>query len=150
MFKKIKKILWAIFGNDDDWPPPKWYRPELPDWRRRAGWLLWRNPLHNFSFYVIGIAGSPHEIKTGDGVVYVVRIANGYKKWGRFTRDVFNPNGGWNYIVHYKKRRFFGLPFRSYNGRYIKCYAGWRELGNFGLKFNGLKKIVLALIGRSK
>jgi hypothetical protein len=105
---------WAFFGNEDD---PLWgdaaFNPEQKDtlWWRAKWWF--RNPAHNLTFYVIGVA---HREIT---------------RSGKYPNDVFNPEGGWNWAVtSYKWAR---LPFVSYAGR-VKFYAGWRERGNFGLK----------------
>jgi hypothetical protein len=107
------KCLWSIFGNNDDWPPPNWYRPQEPIWKRKAMWLL-RNPCHNLTFYVLGVTGKPFE------------------RVGRYPRNVFSPGGGWNWaVIRYKWLR---LPFISYIGK-VKFYMGWRERGNLGLKF---------------
>lgn len=115
----IKKILWNIFGNDDDWPPPDSYRQGEAMWKRKLMWSL-RNPLHNFTFYVIGIADKEFTVR------------------GRYPNDVFNRGGGWNWFVcEYKWLR---LPFISYIGESIKFYIGWRERGNFGIKFTGRKR----------
>ena len=43
--------LWS-FGNADDPVPPDWYRPGSPN--RQIAWQG-RNPLHNFTHYVIGV-----------------------------------------------------------------------------------------------
>jgi hypothetical protein len=69
--------------------------------------MLWylRNPLHNFTFYVIGMA---------DKLKY------------RKPYDVFNETGDKHNII---------LPFYSYYGDKYKFYIGWRERGNFGVKF---------------
>lgn len=109
-------VLWKIFGNNDDWPPPDWYMPEERERKRKLYWLL-RNPLHNLTFYLIGVAGKP------------------FVRTGKFPQDVFNPNGGWNLAVTAYK--WFRLPFVSYLGRSIKFYIGWRERGNFGFKLTG-------------
>lgn len=110
-------LLWKIFGNDDDWPPPDWYMSNKAMWQRKTYWLI-RNPLHNFTFYVIGVAGKKTE------------------RAGRHPMDVFNPSGGWNWAVtKYKACR---LPFISYKGR-IMFYIGWREKGNFGFKLTRRK-----------
>lgn len=45
--------LWWLGNADDPVPPPDWYRPGR---RFRKARRHLRNPLHNFTFYVIGIA----------------------------------------------------------------------------------------------
>lgn len=99
------------WGNADDPVPPDWYRPDDPE---RAQKWYFRNPLHNFDFYVIGIADKP------------------FIRTGRFPSTVFNPNGGWNWAVC--SYRWIRLPFVSYWHGDFKFYLGWRERGNFGLK----------------
>lgn len=102
---------WWI-GNADDPQPPEWYRPGQ---RLRGPLWQFRNPLHNFTFYMIGI----HDKE--------------FVRRGRSPSAVFHPGGGWNWAV--AERGFLRLPFVSYQGRYVRWYALWREKGNFGLKF---------------
>jgi hypothetical protein len=99
------------FGNADDPEPPEWYKPDDP--ARQRKWLL-RNPLHNFTFYVIGAADKPFE------------------RVGRHPRDVFNPEGGWNFAT--ARHRYWRFPFVSYTRGRFAMYWGWRERGNFGVK----------------
>lgn len=110
-FQKWNPIWW--FGNVDDPVPPDWYRPGSPN--RRWLWQL-RNPLHNFTFYVIGIADKP------------------FTRTGRFPNAVFAPEGGWNWAV--ARHQCVRLPFLSYHGERWRFYLGWRERGNFGGKVN--------------
>ena len=98
-------------GNLDDPVPPPDYRPG--DRHRMAKWY-WRNPTHNFNFYVIGIAD-----KT-------------FRRAGRYPNRVFSPGDGWNWAVC--KYKWVRLPFCSYQRRSFKFYFGWRERGNFGIK----------------
>lgn len=100
------------FGNMDDPTPPQWYRPEDP--HRVAKWKR-RNPLHNFTFYVVGIADKD------------------FRRVGRYPDQVFNPHEGWNWAVC--KYKVWRLPFISYRHGSLKFYLGWRERGNFGAKF---------------
>ncbi len=110
-FQKWNPVWW--FGNVDDPEPPEWYRPGSRG--RRPLWQL-RNPLHNFTFYVIGIADKP------------------FTRSGKFPDSVFAPDGGWNRAVaRYKCVR---LPFISFSGNCCQFYFGWRERGNFGCKVN--------------
>ena len=108
--QKINPIWWL--GNADDPLPPDWYRSGQNEVKRRVMWML-RNPFHNFTFYVIGVADKPFKVS------------------GLYPTKVFNPMGGWKrHVVIYK---WLKLPFISYSGK-CRFYAGWRELGNFGLK----------------
>lgn len=97
----------------DDPIPPHWYRP-----KNKMRSVLWnfRNPLHNFFFYVIGIADKEFEIV------------------GRFPGKISNPNGGWNWTVC--KYKCLRLPFISYQRGKFNFYLGWRNRGNFGVKLN--------------
>ena len=116
----LKKILWAIFGNDDDPNPPADYQLGWPQWRRRLYWFAFRNPLHNLTFYVLGVAGKPFERV----VIYPPRT---------LSNLVFRPEGWYIAVVKYKWLR---LPFVSYQGAGLikKFYVGWRERGNLGAK----------------
>ncbi|MDB6017091.1 MAG: hypothetical protein JWR19_1580 [Pedosphaera sp.] len=98
-------------GNLDDPVPPPDYRPNVKHRVRR--WYF-RNPGHNFNFYVIGIAD-----KT-------------FRRSGRFPDRNFNPRPGWNWTVC--KYKWVRLPFISYNHRGFKLYLGWRERGDFGIE----------------
>jgi hypothetical protein len=110
----IAWLLWAVFGNEDDGPigDLAWNPNQDDTWKRRVGWWF-RNPAHNLTFYVIGVA---HRETT---------------RTGRYPTDVFTPAGGWNWAV--TRYRWLRLPFVSYSG-WVRFYAGWRERGNFGLK----------------
>jgi hypothetical protein len=104
--------LWAL-GNADDPEPPDWYRPGSPN--RRWLWQM-RNPLHNFTFYVVGVSDKPTT------------------RTGRYPSNVFAPDGGWNWA--FARHRFVPLPFVSFDGTFCRFYGGWRESGNLGFKLN--------------
>jgi len=115
---KLYKLnpLWWIANRDDPEPPAdKW--PNSPQWLRKLRWAM-RNPLHNFTFYVIGCADKD------------------YKVVGEYSEHVFNPEGGWK--THTVVCGKWRLPFRSYISKdeKRKFYIGWRERGNFGIKLN--------------
>lgn len=109
--QKWNPLWW--FGNADDPVPPDWYRPGSIC--RRPLWQL-RNPLHNFSFYVIGVADRP------------------FTRSGKFPEAVFAQDGGWNWAV--TRCGWLRLPFLSFYGARVRFYLGWRERGNFGGKVN--------------
>src|SRR5262249_16048462 len=52
--QKLNPIWWL--GNADEPDPPDWYRPNKSC--RKIMWHF-RNPCHNFTFFVIGIADRP-------------------------------------------------------------------------------------------
>lgn len=104
--KKLNPLWW--FQNEDDPLPPAGSTP--------LRWAL-RNPLHNFTFYVIGMADRP------------------FTRFGNAPREVFQAD--WTWAVLFSAWGL-PLPFLSYldrSGRF-KFYLGWRERGNFGLKIN--------------
>src|SRR5438270_10895964 len=84
--QKLSPEFW--FGNLDDPEPPMDYLP--PDPLRKAKWY-WRNPLHNFTFYVMGIADADFE------------------RTGRYPDFNFAPEDGWNWAVC--KKGWLQLPF---------------------------------------
>ena len=51
----IPKLNPAWWMENSDDPLPWWWRPEAPLDERKRTWML-RNPLHNFTSYVIGVA----------------------------------------------------------------------------------------------
>ena len=104
--------LWS-FGNADDPEPPEWFRPGSPG--RRIAWQM-RNPLHNFTHYIIGVTDKATT------------------RTGKFPAHVFAPGGGWNWAV--TRHRWIPLPFVSFEGKCSRFYLGWRESGNFGGKIN--------------
>lgn len=104
------------WGNADDPEPPDWYRPDDP--RRKTKWYF-RNPLHNFTFYVIGLADQE------------------FTRVGPHPGTVFNPDGGWTWA--WSRARFLPLPYVSYRRDALQFYFGWRERGNFGIKLKGLR-----------
>lgn len=109
--QQFNPVWWV--GNVDDPVPPEWYRP---DSKFRNQWWQLRNPFHNFTFYVIGVADKR------------------FTRIGKHPDKVFSPEGGWNWaMVRYKWVR---LPFISYQRGRFGMYLGWRERGNFGIKLN--------------
>ena len=108
--------FWSL-GNADDPVPPDWYRPGASG--RRMMWQM-RNPLHNFTYYVIGVADKDTT------------------RTGKHPAHVFAPDGGWNWAV--ARHRWCPLPFVSFESARCRFYVGWRESGNFGGKINFRKR----------
>lgn len=108
---KLNPVWW--FKNSDEPVPPTWYKPK-DKWRV----LKWhfRNPLHNFDHYVIGVADK-HFVRSG---------------W--YPAVTSNPSGGWNIAI--SKYKWLRLPFVDYRRGKFEFYFGWRTRGNFGIKVN--------------
>ncbi|MDB5802253.1 MAG: hypothetical protein JWL63_3192 [Rhodocyclales bacterium] len=163
--RALKWLAWAFFGNDDDGPigDVSFNPGRIDTWSFRRAWWL-RNPAHNWTFYVIGVAG-----KT-------------FSRSGIAPKDVFNPAMGfnvcitrykaWSSAAHYAAGALVALillapvellvwifgwwallalplvpfmvvpafrvagwmPFISYQSARVKTYFGWRDRGNFGIK----------------
>lgn len=111
LYDKLNPVWWL--KNRDDPRPPDWYKPN--DKHRNLKWGF-RNPMHNFMFYVIGVADKK------------------FARSGRFPEKTSDPRGGWDFEgARYK---FIWLPFVSYHRPKFDFYFGWRDRGNFGIKFN--------------
>lgn len=82
---------------------------------RKMAWYV-RNPFHNLTFYVIGIADKP------------------FWRIGPYPAKTSNPDGGWNWAIC--ERKMLRLGFVDYEAKHFEFYAGWRTGGNFGLKMN--------------
>ena len=108
--KKFNPVFWL---QNYDRPRPPWdYKPDDPF--RICKWYF-RNPFHNFDFYIIGIAD-----KT-------------FVRAGRYPDRVFSTDDGWNWAVC--KYKFLRLPFVSYWSGQFNFYLGWRNRGQFGFEF---------------
>jgi len=109
-YDKFNPIWWL--ENADEPVAPTDY---LPDDRHRNLKWRFRNPFHNFCFYVIGVADKE-----------IVRS-------GHHPEKDFNPQGGWDFEV--TRRRLVLLPYISYEGSRSRFYLGWRQHGAFGAEW---------------
>ena len=111
---RLNPIWW--FGNIDDPYPPERFAAKIADWSELRIWLWWRmrNPLHNFTRYVIGLCGQ-------DITVY-----------SRYPGELFADVGFNWFLVRWK---WIVLPGLSYNGHKWRWYIGWLDSGQFGLEF---------------
>ena len=121
LYDKFNPLWWL--ENADDPVPPDWYRPH-----EKHRELLWRfrNPFHNWDFYVAGIADKK------------------FTRSGRYPERNSAPGGGLDFEV--TRRHVLLLPFISYTHGGFNFYLGWRERGNFGME---LKIPVHASAGRT-
>lgn len=109
IWQKLNPI-WGLFGNDDD----GLYGDDV--WRAGRAKTLWlavqwwlRNPFHNFTHYVIGVADRAHVYHGRDMDVQGL-------------------------ILAYVECSFLRLPFVAFNWRGLFSYIGWRPSGAFGIK----------------
>lgn len=147
ILQKLNPLWWI--KNEDDPIVPVWFKSPVSWISNQSYWMYLRNPLHNFTNYVIGI-----------------RDISKKKRYGIKPEDVFNSEGGFNltfflYIPDLFQSIlltilflltltfssvFFGIlfllmifrPFVSWIGKY-KFYIGWREAGALGIKLTNLK-----------
>jgi hypothetical protein len=118
---KMNPLWWLASSK-----PPVDYEPHSPI--RRVDWFF-RNPLHNFSFYVIGISDHFGE--------------KDFHRYGMYPHDNFSPRPGLNVcMIHYHWLR---LPFVAYWNPHMSFYFGWRLAGEFGMKLNFFRHPVSSL-----
>lgn len=110
-YNKLNPLWW--FKNSDDPVPPDWYRPD--EKHRKLKWSF-RNPMHNFNFYVIGVADKK------------------FYRSGQFPEKNSDPRGGWDFEA--SRYKIIWLPYISYHRSKFDFYFGWRNHGNFGIKVN--------------
>ncbi len=108
---KINPVWW--FQNAQDPEPPSWFNARQRHWLRVLMWYL-RNPLHNFHWYVIGIAD------------------RSFWRWGRQPEHnwAVSPSR-WNWFITFAYG-WLPLPFVSWRGTRIEWLFGWKDSGNFG------------------
>lgn len=102
---------WEVVPGSADW---RW-------WRAVAWWF--RNPFHNLTWYVLGVADKQRVVR------------------GPWAPSFHRPEGGWLWCFTDVQVLGFtvSLPFISYLSATRKGYAGWRPSGSFGFKLNRLK-----------
>jgi hypothetical protein len=106
--------------------PPADYQPHYA--LRKIDWFF-RNPLHNFTFYVIGISDHFND--------------KDFHRYGMYPHDDFSPRPGLNIcMIHFHWLR---LPFIAYWNPHMSFYFGWRRAGEFGMKLNFFRHPVSSL-----
>jgi hypothetical protein len=125
---------WALFGDDDSGLFGEsltcgWHTDEPISLRLAAAWHM-RNPWHNLFFYVIGQAYMKNSEITFVGLSQEHSEAFTYREKGK----TFSKNSHF-YLGLHGWKPFFQLRL-NYTEKYQSdFYLGWRERGNFGLKF---------------
>lgn len=123
--------FWTIWGNDDDGIYGE--QTTAGDWtklpigfRRFVAWQL-RNPLHNFTFYIIGFAWRAKLQKPVRKILYLK---------GHPSPDMVFPFLGQGFSV----QTYDNFPLISFRTSLLEGYIGWRERGNLGMKLRGAKQ----------
>ncbi|MBA3236737.1 MAG: hypothetical protein H0T62_00100 [Parachlamydiaceae bacterium] len=147
-----QRITWALFGNDDDgifgegphsghrWIE-KWdgkinkeikiFEPGKICFTRFLSWQI-RNPLHNFTAYVIGFKNAVNVSFTQLALITTKEISF-YQKLRKVSVFPMNDSSG-VYIGLHNNRPFISLRCKVMN-KWLESYAGWRPRGGFGLAF---------------
>ncbi|MDP1836147.1 MAG: hypothetical protein Q8K75_09535 [Chlamydiales bacterium] len=130
-------ITWAFFGNDDDGifgeePTANFRRSCRPGLYKAAAWS-WRNPCHNFCFYVIGSADRCNSEFTLLRLTPCCKEALVYRPE---ATTVFAGKGNSLYMALHGGKPFISSRIVWSNTRESRFYLGWRCRGNFGFRFN--------------
>jgi hypothetical protein len=103
------------FGNDDEPVAPAWYLPTWPRWLATVAWYI-RNPLHNFTHYMVGWKGRSYTVTYHHG------------------SDADNDGFGNGWLIASLQTKDSLRPFISYAGR-CHFYIGWHPAsGKLGFK----------------
>jgi hypothetical protein len=97
--QKINPVFWL--GNIDEPNPPadKWVNK--PQWIRRILWFI-RNPFHNFTFYVIGMADRL-EYREPD------HVFNPFHRWNIILPFISYHNGKYKWYLGWRERGNWGF-----------------------------------------
>ena len=135
-------LTWMLAGNDDDGifgeePSANFKESEPPSVSKALSWIL-RNPLHNFTFYVIG---SAHRKNSEFAILSLSPRQFRLLHYRPHATTVFPSNCSCLYLGLHGGKPFFSLRLaytRQHRGDF---YIGWRCRGNFGIKFQPLKTV---------
>lgn len=112
---------WLLVGNEDDglYGDDAWRAGRPKTWRLALTWWL-RNPCHNLTWYVLGVA-QHHRFIVGPWAPRIAREEGGWL-W-QYTQIAWSPG---------IKLPFVGYTSPPGNGWRVEFYAGWRPSGSFG------------------
>ncbi len=137
-FGDPRYLTWVLFGNADAGIFAEYhdtYADEI-SYGQFAWWLL-RNPLHNFTFYVIGDAD---ETTRTDFTLVNLTLGDDFKLLRREPGRQYTECTGLHVALHNYKP-FFGLQINWLPiHKRTECYLGWRPQGSFGISFRPLRQ----------
>jgi hypothetical protein len=124
-------VSWGLWGNDDNGIFGESQRVPYSTNIHTGTCALWatRNPLHNFSFYVIGSA----HWKNHYHAVLFSASGEGVRAFARGKEAVFDSDNAFK-IAFNDFKPFISLQFAHFRNRRFQFYVGWRQRGNLGFK----------------
>jgi hypothetical protein len=129
------RTTWMLFGNDDDGifgeGPSANYRPNQPPCFAKAVAWWFRNPLHNFCFYVIG---SAHRENTQIDIFQIVDNKISGLHYRPEGTHLFEDGKSSFHVALHGGKPFISLRLCYHPNYRADFYIGWRERGNFGIK----------------
>ena len=130
-FDVARWITWGLWGNDDNGIFGESQRVPYSTNIHTGTCALWatRNPLHNFSFYVIGSAHWEHHYNA----ILFSASGEGVRAFARGKEAVFDSDNAFK-IAFNDFKPFIALQFAHFKNKRFQFYAGWRERGNLGFK----------------
>jgi len=132
---------WALLGNDDDGifgeGANDHFNSIKPSASSACAWWL-RNPLHNFTFYLIG---SAHRKNSEIDLLRLTpyHCSFGCRRYPGKTLFACKRHSGL-YIALHGGKPFISLRLFHCKHRKSDFYFGWRERGNFGIKIHPFSK----------
>ena len=128
-------FTWALFGNDEDGiygeSPQRRYRYEQPNTQQKATAWYFRNPCHNFCYYVIGDANRP---QTQVALISISRKNVSLLSVIPPPAENFPDKNTCFFLGFNGCKPFISLRLRYTHCRTTDIYLGWRNKGNFGGK----------------
>ncbi len=110
--RKLNPIWWL---KNEDRPYDEGWKEGKPEWYRKFTFNL-RNPGHNFTHYVLGVADRDFT-RRGPDAAHV---------WSQDPERRHNP-------CCITEGVLLPRPFLSRKGILLESYIGWRQDGNFGI-----------------
>ena len=109
---RVPKLNPNWWRKNSDEPLPWWWKPEASLSERKRTWFF-RNPMHNFNNYVIGVSDRHLHVR------------------GLNAHSIWNDEGPFNLTLT-QSGPLIHLPMISRRGPWLEWYVGWRPTGSFG------------------
>lgn len=114
-FKELNPIYWWKNDEDGNYGPDGWNEQYGGKTLKAALMWAFRNPIHNYTFHVIGIANKERKFISESGGLWPD------------PPNLFNKG---KHILENNKKEY---KLTSYRDNEIECYIGFRPNGAFGI-----------------